>query len=311
LKTSFLIAGHVNPDGDCLGCMCALGIALERLGKRVTMVSPDGVPETYKFLPRSESIVPSVPEDAAFDVAIAVDCEGLDRTGLVEAAMRSCELLIEVDHHPGGRRESAICLVDPSAAATGEIVLRLFKTAGVKIDADIASCLLAAIVTDTGSFRFSNVRPSTFQAAAELTEAGASPSDTARHVYETRSYSSTKLLGLALSTLQTTADGRIAWASITREQMKESSACEAETEGIVNYVLAIQGAQVGLLFREGPENTTRVSLRSRDGLEVSRVARLFGGGGHAMAAGCTVERPLADAQDVVLSAVRKWMGFST
>lgn len=309
LNTSFLIAGHVNPDGDCLGCMCALGIALHRLGKKATMVSPDGVPEMYKFLPCSGSIIRGVPEGSAFDVAIAVDCEGLDRTGSVEDAMRCCERLIEIDHHPGDRKESAISLVDASAAATGEIVLPLFKAAGVRVDADIALCLLAAIVTDTGSFRFGNVRPSTFRAAAELIEAGASPSDIARHVYETRSYSSTKLLGLALSTLQTTADGRIAWASITRNQMTESSASEAETEGIVNYVVAIRGAQVGLLFREGPDNTTRVSLRSRDGLEISQVARLFGGGGHAMAAGCTVERPLADAEGVVLSAVRKWMGY--
>ncbi len=308
-KTRFLVVGHVNPDGDCLGCVCALGIALQRLGKSVVAVSPDGVPETYQFLPLSESVVQSVADGTPFDVAIIVDCEGLDRTGPVEQSIRSCDFLIEIDHHPGGGRESSVCLVNPSAAATGEILLQLFKVAGIRIDGDIATCLLVAIVTDTGSFRFSNVQSSTFRTAAELVEAGASPSEIARNVYETRSYSSTKLLGLALSTIRTTADGRIAWASISQQQMAESSASGAETEGIVNYVRAVRGTEVGLLFREATNNATHVSLRSRDGLDISQVARLFGGGGHSMAAGCTVERPLTDAEGLVLDAVRKWMGF--
>ena len=304
---TFLVVGHVNPDGDCLGSMCALGLGLRQLGKSAFLVSPDGVPDLYKFLPGSDSITRVVPA-RKFDAAIVVDCEGLDRLGSAAEALSACGLVVEIDHHPGGERGAGIQLVVPSAASSGEIMFELLREAGVRIEPPIAECLLTAIVTDTGSFRFSNVKPSTLRTAAGLLEAGASISKIAHKVYETRSFSSTKLLGIALSTLRSTANGRIAYASITQDQMASSQAAEAETEGIVNYVRSIRGAHVGLLFREGANGTTRVSLRSRDGVDISQVARLFGGGGHRTAAGCIVDRPLSEAIDLVVDAVRKWMG---
>lgn len=307
-KRSFLIGAHVNPDGDSLGCVCAMGIALERLGKEVMLVSPDGVPEMYSFLPHSAEIESRVPSDVSFDVGVVLDCEDLSRLGPVEEAFKRCSTLIEIDHHPGRERDGMTQLVRPTAAAAGEIVLNLLRVAGMRIDDDIATCLLTAIITDTGSFRFSNVTPDTLRAAADLLECGASISEIAHHVYESRSASSIRLLGFALSSLKTTAGGRIAWASLSREQMAMCDASEAETEGLVNYVRSVRGARVGLLFRETPDGTTRVSLRSRDGSDISQVARLFGGGGHRMAAGCTIDRPLAEAEEIVIGAVRKWMG---
>jgi phosphoesterase RecJ-like protein len=131
----------------------------------------------------------------------------------------------------------------------------------------------------------------------------------AQKVYETRSLASVRLLGSALSTLQVTPGGRIAYAYITREQLASSEAGDNEGEGIVNYVRSVEGAQVGILFRETPDGNTRVSLRSRDGLDISQVARMFGGGGHKSAAGCTVDRPLSESIDFVVDAVRKWMGY--
>lgn len=308
-KNSFLILGHVNPDGDSLGCICALGIGLRRLGKKVTMLSPEGVPELYRFLPGSEEIVQAAPAGEPCDVAITVDCEDVDRTGDALDAVRSCETLIEIDHHPVMERETNLALVDPSLASTAEVLIPLLNELGIEITPDIATCLLVAIVTDTGSFRFSNVRPSTLRAAADLMDAGTSVGKVSQQVYEVRPFSSVKLLGLALSTLQTTAQGRIAYASVTQEQLEQAGATDAETEGIPNYVRSIRGVEVGLFFREAPDGETRVSLRSRDGCDVSKVARLFGGGGHPTASGCTLDQPLDVAEKLVIDAVRKCMGF--
>jgi len=288
--------------------MCALGLGLARMSKRVALVSPDGVPELYAFLPGSGRIVSAVPAGSRFEVGIAVDCEDLSRLGSAEEAVRACRTVVEIDHHPGRKRDGHLQLVRPSAAAAGEIVFDLLRTANIPVDPEIASCLLTAIVTDTGSFRFSNVKASTLRAAAALVERGASPSKIAHSVYESRSLSSTRLLGAVLSSLQTAAGGRITWASISQDQLVSTAASEAETEGVVNYIRAVRGTEIAILFRECSDGSTRVSLRSRDGSDISQVARLFGGGGHRTAAGCTVDRPLSDSQELVIGAVRKWMG---
>jgi len=288
--------------------MCALGIALRKKGKEVTLVSADGVPNIYSFLPASHTIQNEVPPGSKYEVGIILDSEDPSRLGPVEEAFRQCEVLVEIDHHPGRERDGDTQLVRTSAAAAGEIVLDLLKAADILIDREIATCLLTAIVTDTGSFRFSNVTPDTLRAAATLVEQGASISEIAHHVYESRSVASLRLLGFALSSLKTTAGGRIAWASLGKEQMASFDGSESETEGVVNYVRSVRNARVGLLFRESPDGTTRVSLRSRDGSDISQVARLFGGGGHRTAAGCTINKPLAEAEEIVIDAVKKWMG---
>ena len=306
---SFVVAGHVNPDGDCLGCICALGLALSRLGKTVVTVSSDGVPELYGFLPGSENVLRQVPENRAFDVAIVIDCENFDRLGPMAEILPSCGRILEIDHHPGGERGSGLQLVDPSAASCGEIMFELFEEGGIGIDSEVAECLLTAIVTDTGCFKFGNVTPSTLRIAARLLESEGSIEKISHEVYETRSLSSAKLLGAALSTLRTTANGRIAYACITRDQMASAGAAEAETEGIVNYVRSVRGAEVGILFREAEDGATRISLRSREGLDVNEIARQFKGGGHKAAAGCTIERPLTEAIELLMNATRQCMGY--
>lgn len=305
--SSFLVLGHVNPDGDCVGCMCAVGLALRGLGKSVVLVSADEMPDTYRFLPMTAEVLDEVPSGQQFDAAIVVDCEDLERVGKPADSLSACGAVVEIDHHPGGQWHSTVELVDPEAASCGEIVLELLRECGVRMDRKIAECLLTAIIADTGSFKFANVRPATLRAAADLLEAGASIGAIGRKVYESRSVASMRLLGAALSTLRTAANGRVAYACITRDHLAASEATEAETEGVVNHLRSVRGAQVGILFREGEDGTTRVSLRARDGLDISQIARLFGGGGHKVAAGCTIDRPLSDAIEVVLEAVLKWM----
>lgn len=304
---SFLLLCHVSPDGDSLGSMCAFRLAAESLGKSVTMYCPDGVTDIYKFLPGSQYVQKELPSGRRFDVGVILDCDGPGRLGPAREALSSCEKTLEFDHHPGTDRISDVQVINPSAASTGEILYEFFIEAGVKFTPEIAECLLTAIVTDTGCFRFSNVKPSTLRAAAGLVEQGVSISTIVHKVYETRSLSGAKILGIALATLSTTMNGQVAYAYITREQMAAAGADEGETEGIVNYVRSVRGARIGLLFRESEDGNTRVSFRSTDGTDISQVARMFGGGGHKTASGATVDRPLQEAMDLVLSAIEKWL----
>lgn len=303
----FLIAGHVGADGDSLGSICAITLALRSIGRTVTPVSPGGVPELYSFLPAADQILDEAPAEGRFCACIMVDCEGAERLGPALEVLSRCDTVLDIDHHPGGERRADISLVDPSSASTGEIVHRLLCEAGLEITPEIAECLLTAIVTDTGSFRFTNTRPSTLRAAADLVEAGAQINRIAHHVYEARSFSSVKLMGLVLSTLRIEDDGRIAYAYATRKHFIESGAADSETEGIINYLRSIRGVKAAALFRETAGGEIRVSLRSSEEFDVSRVARTCGGGGHRLAAGCTISRTLAEAMDQVLDTIRQCM----
>ncbi|MCS7065346.1 MAG: bifunctional oligoribonuclease/PAP phosphatase NrnA, partial [Fimbriimonadales bacterium] len=202
-------------------------------------------------------------------------------------------------------------LVDTCAAATAEIAYRLLRALRVPFTPEIATCLLTGIVTDTFSFKFPNTTPHTLRIAAHLQRCGANISEINEQVFETRSFSAVKLLGLALATLKRTPDGQIAWAVIPRSAFEEAGASEEETEGIVNFVRSIHGVQVAMLLREAPNRKIRVSLRSRGAVNVALIAQHFGGGGHENAAGCTLEMSMSEAEQVLLQEVQKWMACST
>ncbi|MBI3911865.1 MAG: DHH family phosphoesterase [Armatimonadetes bacterium] len=296
-----LIACHVHADGDALGSLLALGLGLERLGKTVTLVSPDGVPELWRFLPHWSRVRTAADPNHA-DLGIGVDADGSDRLGSAEAAVLAAPVVIDIDHHAGPDLFGQIHLVEPGAAATGEIVYELLQTLRAPFDGDIATCLLTAILTDTGSFRYGSVTPRTFTIAGELVAAGASPGTIYGAVYEQRTLAAARLLGIALERLEVTAGGALAWSVLRRDDFARVGACDEQTEGIVNQLRAVRGVRVAALFREGPEGEIRVSLRARDETDVGQVARQFGGGGHRAAAGCTLSGPLAVAVEQVIAA---------
>lgn len=304
---SILVMAHINPDGDSLGCMSALGLSMSRLGKQAALVSPDGLTDIYRFLPGSENIAQSIEEGRAFDLCIVVDCENLERLGSASQYLKRCKTIMEIDHHSGGNRNVGVNVIDTGAAATGEIVYALLKELDIPITGEIAECLMTAIITDTGSFRFSNVRPETLRIAADLLEAGTSTGIISQRVFETRSFASVKLLGMALDNLRIMPDGKVAYSFVSRDNISEAGALDSDTEGIVNYTRSIKGVQVGMLFSEAPNNVTRVSFRARDGYDISQIARKFGGGGHKAASGATIEKPLNEAMKMVLDAVDQWM----
>lgn len=305
-----VLAGHVNPDGDTLGCILALTHVLRVLGKEAVPLSADGVPDIYRWMPGS-AWVQTGAERTDFDLAIVCDAGSLDRLGArVRPTIAAVSPLLDIDHHVSEGVFGDIQIVDSRAAATAELVWKLIRALSVAVgrnlaDRDVADCLMTGIITDTGSFRFLNVTPYTFALAARLQRLGAVPAPIAELVFENRSFASLKLLGRALDSLQTSPDGRIAWAHVTARDFEELGADDAETEGIVNHVRAVKGAQVGILFREIPGRKVRISMRARDGVDVNKIASVFGGGGHKLAAGCSLEPPLADVERQVLAETER------
>ncbi len=301
-----VLAGHVNPDGDTLGCILALAHALRALGKETTVLSADGVPDIYAWLPGAEW-VERMTEPRDFDLGIVCDAGALNRIGTsLMPIFAAVPHLIDIDHHVADGPFGDIQILDATAAATAELVWQVIRALARATRRDLATrevaeCLMTGIITDTGSFRFLNVTPRTFLLAAHLQRLGALPAEIAEQVFENRTFASLKLLGRALDSLQTTPDGRVAWARVTAQDFHELGAVDAETEGIVNNVRAVRDAQIGILFREIPGRKVRVSLRARDGADVNKIANAFGGGGHKLAAGCSLEPPLAEAERAVLA----------
>src|SRR5690606_20083548 len=254
---SYVVTGHVDPDLDCLGSMLALAWGLERLGKRVQVVSPDPVRPEWAFLPGVDMIrtAPPVPTDAEALVVLDADVE---RTGPVAQAAHRFAHVYNLDHHVTNVAGGTVRYIDPSAAATGEIVYAvLVDHWGLSLDARAATQLYAAIMTDTGSFRYSNTRAATLRIAAALVEAGARPDRIASWVYEQASWSTMRLLARALATLDRTDDGRVAWITVTGEMLAEAGARYDEADGLVQYPRMIAGVEVALIFREQPDGRTR------------------------------------------------------
>ena len=216
---------------------------------------------------------------------------------------------MDIDHHITAGQFGDIRLLDAGAAATGEIVYDLLLALGAPITLPIAECLLCALLTDTGSFRFMNVTPRTMEIAAEMLRVGASPNTIAEQVFENKAFAAQKLLGRALESLQRTPDGRIVWAHVTQADFQEFHATDEATEGVVNAVRAVRGADIALFLREMPSGRFRVSLRSREPFDVAKVAQVFGGGGHRLASGCTLDGPLAEAEARLVAEVQRWMAF--
>lgn len=303
---SYVLACHQRPDGDTLGSALALARVLRGMGKEVVVLSEDGVPENYNFIPDADTVLTSTPR-RDFGMGVLVDSEGISRVGSAAEAVLSAKDTACVDHHEPDNRFGNIRIVDPEYAATAELVAELLEAGCIAIDREVATQLLTGVIADTGAFRFSNTSPRTFHVAARLTDIGADPSTIARKVYDSRPLHAVKLLGRALSTLRTDPEGKIVWAVISRSDMDDLGAEDADTDSVVNHVRSVRGPEVAILFREIQPNVVRISLRSEGGVDVNRIARVFDGGGHAAAAGCTIEDSLENAQTRMVNEVLKWM----
>ncbi len=296
-----LMLGHVHPDGDVLGTLLGLGMALERAGWAVVMAGPHPIPEALAFLPGAERWQVWTKAPRAFDTIILTDCPNHARTeGLLEGARGPDSAVLNVDHHPDNRRYGTLNWLDPSAAATGEMVFDLIRALGCPITPAIAINLFTAIHTDTGSFRYSNTTPRTFRIAGELTALGAEPALVSDWLYQRRPQDALTTLGDVLRRVRVSPDGRVAWLTLPRDLASDAFVA---AEDLVTYPRSIGGVKVALLLREEGPGRVKASLRGKGDVPVNRIAHRFGGGGHENAAGCTVSGTLDEAERQLLAAV--------
>ncbi len=294
---SFAVLSHSRPDGDSLGSSVALGCALKQLGKQVDILQADPVPEAYSRLPAVNLVRIDSELRGDYDSLIVLECNDLSRTGLGNLQDNH---VINIDHHSNTDTFGDLNWVDDSAAAVAELVYALILTLEAEITPSIASNLYAAILTDTGSFQFSNTTRKTFSITADLVAKGARPAEIAGAVYMSQPLSRIRLLVEVLGTLQVHPTKPIAWILLTREMLHKTGASKDLTEGFVNYPLSLNGVHAVAFFREEGSDTTRVSLRSSGRLDVATIARHRGGGGHRNAAGLTVSASLAEAVEQVV-----------
>jgi phosphoesterase RecJ-like protein len=296
-----LMLGHVHPDADVLGTLLATGLALEKAGWSVRYGGPHPAPASLDFLPGVARYEVLAGLQGAFDVALLTDCPNPGRTeGLIDQARAAAGTVVNIDHHPDNRRYGTVNWVDTGAAATGEMIYALLTALPAAITPDIATNLFTAIHTDTGSFRYSNVTPTTLHIAGSLVEAGADPAAVSGALYERRPPDALHHLGRALSLVQVSEDGRIAWLALPAATVPDAF---VESEELVNYPRSLASARVACLLRE-IGGKVKVSLRAKGDVDVQAVAARFGGGGHRNAAGCTIDGSLGEATREVLSAVR-------
>lgn len=296
-KDDVALLGHVSPDGDTVGSCLGLWFALRALGKRAVVCLPEGVPKLYDYLPGADQAIPTgelLP--FAPKTALAVDVSDYPRLGdKGQALFESCKYRAVLDHHGTNEGFGQLMMLDGDAAAAGELAVALIEALGIGMTAEMGECLFVAISTDCGHFNYINTRPQTFMAAAACAAAGINIERITSRLYRTRSQGRTKLLGLVLSGLRVSDDGRIAWAILTEAMLREAVALPEDNEGIVNYLLEIQGVQIAMLANErGPR--TKLSLRSKPSVDVAvSIAVPLGGGGHACSAGVTLDMGVADA----------------
>jgi phosphoesterase RecJ-like protein len=300
----FLVVTHENPDGDALGSILATKLALDQLGKDSVMYlyGDAPLPAEYSFMPLAE-LRRRLPDDWRERVLVAVDCANESRIGPEPEPLHGAPLILDIDHHHDNTRFGDANLIVPTASSTGEVLRDLFEELGVEITPELAEALYIALVTDTGRFQYSNTTPKALRLAAELVEAGADIHRIFRDVYETVQFAKLKLLARALERAQIYDGGRLVVSYLLRSDFTDIGAAEAYSEGIIDYLRAVEGADMAALIREPPRSdgpTRRVSLRaSNDELDVSAIARKSGGGGHRQAAGFSSDASIEEITDFI------------
>jgi phosphoesterase RecJ-like protein len=302
-----MITSHIRPDGDGIGSGLALYWMLRSLGKEVEVILRDRIPPAYNVLPGSELVLVQEDVRESFDAAFIIECSDVFRPGLPSL---KDQFVVNIDHHSTTVPFGDINWIDPTAAAVGEMVYNLCKALGTEVTKEIAECIYTALLTDTGSFHFSNTTERTLKIASELVRKGVEPARISQALFYSYPYSKIKLLGRVLSEIERDESGRIAWITMDRDMMYEAGASEEDSDGIVNYALSIDEVEAVAFFKELAEGVYRVSLRSKGKYNVARVAESFGGGGHKNAAGCRVEGDFAEVRQRVIEGLQSAVGVA-
>ncbi|MBT1071032.1 DHH family phosphoesterase [Pelotalea chapellei] len=299
---SFLLTTHEGPDGDAVGSTLALASFLRQIGKEVCVHYRDPVPDLYSFLPGAATVQPHIP-DQDFDVAFVLDIGELRRAGEEFCRFSRIGKMINLDHHLSCENFGAFNLIDSTAAATGVLVHRIVSAYGFELDFQTALCLYVAIITDTGSFRYSNANREAFTIAGELIDCGVNAWDVAEQLYENQPKKRLELLSLALATLELFKGGLAASVTVTLDMYKNTFADAEFTDGFVNYPRSIKGVEVAVFFRQIEELKFKVGFRSKGKVNVAAFSAALGGGGHHNAAGCTLDGSLEEVKELVYRTV--------
>lgn len=300
--SSILILTHENPDGDAVGSSLGFMHGLKKLNKKVDVFIPE-VNKMYSFLPGFEELKKEIPEDAQYDLCISLDSSDLERLGSFgKAWFEKIKNTVVIDHHITNQNFGDVNYVNAVASSTCQNIIVVLAALEVAINKDMATCIYSGMLTDTGGFRY-NVQPETFEFVAMLLETGIDIATIYRNLFDLTTEPRTKLLGRALSRLELIEDGKIAFTYITGEDAQEFLCMDGDYEGIVNYGRNIEGVEVSIFFRE-KEGAYKVSLRSNDYVDVSRIASKYAGGGHIRASGFELKMSFDQAKDLVISEIK-------
>ena len=296
-KDRFAITSHVRPDGDSLGSSLGLYWLLRALDKDVEVTMRDTAPHAYQQLPGAAAIRVTPSVDRPYDAVFVIECSDIDRPGLIDLEK---QFVVNIDHHSTTALFGAINWIDSTASAVGEMIYNLCKATGVRVTKEIAECVYTALLTDTGSFHYSNTTERTFKIASELVRTGIKPAKTAEAIFGSYQWPKIELLSLVLATAKRDETGHIAWMEQTLEMQEQTRASEEDADGFVNYPLSVGEVEATALFKECLPGVYRTSLRSKGDVNVAKVAEQFGGGGHRNAAGCTLKGNLESVERQVV-----------
>lgn len=305
---NFLIVSHINPEGDSLGSQLAMASLLKCLGKNCVIYNHDKAPDHYQFLPGIKLVrYKTPPKKENFDAAIILDCPNLSRTGRVKSLIKKVPYIINIDHHVSNENFGNSNWVEKNISSAGEMVFKLFKEMDCKITKEVALCLYISILTDTGSFNYSNTSSATHEIISELLGCGVEPYDVSKSVYGNKSVGDLKLLGKVLSELVVLANGKIAYMVVRKSLFRLTKTQPVSCENFVNFARSIHGVEVAAFFREDikGKNMFHVSFRSTTKIDVNKIASSFGGGGHKSASGCTIRGNFSEVKKKVLGRIKR------
>lgn len=304
---NILITSHVNPDGDTLGSMCGLYSAiLKNFKKKCDMVTVSKLPDVYSYLPHYKDIkhIDDIDKSREYDLVINVDIAAIDRMCDAKILFDKAKHTINIDHHKTNKGYAELNFVNGEASSTGEVLTTLFEKMNWSFDLDCAICLYTAILTDTGSFRFDNTKPKTFECAEKLVEKGVNPSEIYKLVYESDSKTLVLFQAYCVSKAKFLYDDKLAYTIVYKKDMEKFGANDECMEGLTEKLRAIVTTQIAFVAKEMKSGSTKISMRSKH-VDVAQICEIFSGGGHKFAAGCTIKAPVEKAVNLLLNEIAK------
>jgi len=300
-----LVTSHTNPDGDAIGSLLAMGLCMGKLSKSVCFYNESKIPAVYQFLPAVDRVTHHVDDFQAFDTAVVLDCGDIRRTGRLFKRIARIPMVVNIDHHVTNTGFGKLNWVDTAACASAAMVYALINALHIEIDIAMATAIYTGILTDTGSFRFSNTNRAAFQICEEMISRGVNASTVARHVYGTYSMGRIKLLNLALDSIEISKNGKLSLMTLTQDMLSETGTEPEDIDGLIHYAKRIQDVKLAVLLHEQKSRGNgydmarpfHVSLRSDGSIDVAAIAASFGGGGHCNAAGFVIESTLSDLKN--------------